>query len=71
MRSKNVLDLGRANLPALIEYGTSEVKLSTLDDQIKVYKNSLPAPRVSVSERKAANTKLKEILKQAMQLMSM
>ena len=68
--SKNVLDLGRANLQALIEYGTSEVKLSAIDEQINVYKNSLPAPRVSVSERKAANTKLKELLKQAMQLVS-
>lgn len=71
MRSKNVLDLGCANLPALLIYGSSDEKLNNLEVQIQQYKNNMPAPRVSVSERKAANTKLKELLKQAPQLMSM
>lgn len=68
---KNILDLGRANLPVLIEYGSSAEKLNNFDGQIQQFKVSLPAPRVSVSERKAANAKLKELLKQAMELTSM
>lgn len=67
---KSILELGRTNLPALIEYGLSEEKLNNLDEQIMQFKVSLPAPRVSVSERKAANAKLKELLKQTMKLIS-
>lgn len=67
---KSILELGRTNLPALIEYGSSEEKLNNLDVQIMQFKVSSPAPRISVSERKAANAKLKELIKQTMELTS-
>jgi len=66
-----ILDLGRTNLPALLEYGQTDEKLNSLDGQIQQLKISLPAPRVSTSERKAANAKLKELLKEAMELTTM
>jgi len=69
-KCKNILDLGRANLPQISGYGTSEEKLNMLDEQIVQYKISLPARRISVSELKAANQKLKEMLKQATDLVT-
>jgi hypothetical protein len=69
-RSKNILELGRSNLPQITTFGTSEEKLNALDEQIAHYKLSIPARRVSVSELKAANKKLKELLKQAIELVT-
>lgn len=69
-KCKNILDLGRSNLPQIIGYGTSEEKMNALDEQIVQYKTSLPARRISVSELKAANQKLKEVLKQATDLVN-
>ncbi len=69
-RCKNILELGRSNLPQIITFGTSEVKLTALDEQIAHYKLSLPVRRISVSELKAANKKLKELLKQATDLVT-
>ena len=68
--SKNTLDLGRANLTALTEYGTTEGKLNNLDGQIEQYKSILPARRISVFEGKTANEKLKVLLKQALELLT-
>lgn len=65
---KNISELGRSNLPHIIGYGASEEKLNMLDEQIVQYKTSLPARRISVSELKAAISKLKELLKQATDL---
>jgi len=65
---KSILELGRTNLPALIEYRYSEEKLNNLDEHIMEFKVSSPAPRISVSERKAANAKLKELIKETMEL---
>jgi len=69
-RCKNIADLGRSNLPQIAGYGASEEKLSILDEHIVQYKINLPAHRISVSEIKAANQKLKELLKQASDLVT-
>lgn len=68
--SKNVLDLGRSNLTALTDYGTTEEKLNKLGVQIEQYKSILPVRRLSVTDRKAANEKLKELLKYALILVA-
>jgi hypothetical protein len=69
-RCRNITELGRSNLPQIITFGITEEKLNTLDEQIAHYKLSIPARRISVSELKAANKKLKELLKLATDLAS-
>lgn len=67
-KCKNIAELGRSALSQITSFGASEEKLNALDEQIARYKLSLPARRISVSELKAANKKLKELLKQATDL---
>jgi hypothetical protein len=68
--SENVLDLCRSNLTALTEYGATEEKLNKLEVQIEQYKSILPARRLSVTDRKAANEKLKVLLKHSLMLVA-
>jgi len=69
-KCKTISELGRSNLTQITGYGSSEEKLNMLDAQIVQYKTSLPARRLSVSELKAANRKLKELLKQTTDLVN-
>ncbi|HCY39798.1 MAG TPA: hypothetical protein DHV48_00300 [Prolixibacteraceae bacterium] len=57
--SKTIVGLGWTYLQALIPYGITDVELNSLSALILAYENSLPTARISVSERKANNEKLK------------
>lgn len=57
--SKTILGLGRTYLQALIPYGITDAELNMLEELIQAYESSLPTARLSVSERKANNEKLK------------
>lgn len=57
--SKTILALGRTYLQALIPYGITDAELNILEELIQTYESSLPTTRISVSERKANNEKLK------------
>jgi len=57
--------IARENLPSLAEYPITEPELVAFEGQISVYEGDLPNHRVSVSERKAANAKLKDLYKEA------
>jgi len=69
-KCKNIAELGRSTLPLITTFGTSEEKMNALDQQIAHFKLSIPARRISVSELKAFNKKLKELLKQAIDLVT-
>jgi hypothetical protein len=62
---KGIALIARDNLPSLGGYPISESELVDFDEQISVYESDLPNHRVSVSERKAANAKLKDLYKEA------
>lgn len=66
----NIAELGRSSLPVAAEYGITETELTNLDNLIVQYKLSLPAHRVSVSGRKAANQTLKETVTTAINLVN-
>ena len=57
--------IARDNLPSLEGYSITEPELVVFDGQISAYEGDLPNHRVSVSERKAANAKLKDLYKEA------
>lgn len=65
-----IADLGRSSLTATPDSGITDTELSILDNLIIQYKFSLPAHRVSVSGRKAANLTLKEMVKTANKLVT-
>lgn len=56
----SIAALIRENLTALVPYELTEPDVVVLDDLIGNYSENLPTHRVSVSERKAANDRLKE-----------
>ena len=62
---KGIALIARDNLPSLDGYPITEPELVVFDGQISAYEGDLPNHRVSVSERKAANAKLKNIYKEA------
>lgn len=62
----SVLSLGKSNEEALIEYGTSSKKLNMFEELTNQYIEQLPNRRVTVSERKMANEKIKNLLADAM-----
>ena len=59
--SKNVSDLARTNLPSLTTYQVNELMLDDHDNLISEYENSLPTARLSVTERKANNEKIRTL----------
>lgn len=66
----SVLTLGQSKADVLVEYGTTPEKLSMLDDLTNQYVEQLPNRRVTVSERKMANEKIKNLLAEALQATS-
>jgi hypothetical protein len=62
VNSKSILGFARAYITALSPYNITENRLAQFEALIARYENSLPVARVSVSERKADNAKLKELL---------
>ncbi|MFY9151803.1 MAG: hypothetical protein WAO52_07315 [Prolixibacteraceae bacterium] len=63
---KNILNLGTSQQAALVEYGITPEKLSSLQNLINQYEIQLPAHRVIVSERKATNEKMKGLFADAL-----
>lgn len=57
---KAIAALVRENLTALVPYALTEPDVVALEDIIGSYSENLPVHRVSVSERKGANDRLKE-----------
>ena len=62
---KMIAVIARDNLPSLAGYPIAEPELAGFEEQIIQYEGDLPNHRVSVAERKAANVKLKDLHKQA------
>jgi hypothetical protein len=67
--SKIFLGLGQTHAVALLAYGIDDAYLASFDELITSYKNSLPDRRLSVTERKTNNEKLKTLFAQAKQLL--
>lgn len=68
--SKTVVDLARSFLDALISYDVTAPELDILDSLIARYENSLPTPRLSVSERKANNEKMKGLFRSSKEILN-
>lgn len=68
--SRKILTLGQEYSEKLVEYSTSPEDLAELENLISNYEEELPAVRVTVSERKAANEKLKILFKEANNLLN-
>lgn len=62
---RGISSLIRENMVALTDYPVNEAVLTAYEEQIALYENGLPTHRISVSERKAANAKLKTLNKEA------
>ena len=62
----SVLNLGFSNEAALVEYGTTSEKLNLLSNLTNQYVEQLPNRRVTLSERKMANEKIKNLLAEAL-----
>ncbi|MHB9141241.1 MAG: hypothetical protein ACYC25_05160 [Paludibacter sp.] len=56
--------LATEQLAGLTAYGVTEDELATLKEEIAQFSDSLPGPRLSVVDRKAANEKLKGLFRQ-------
>lgn len=56
-----IAGLVRTNLSALEPYGVVEADVTALEELNNSFSQNIPAHRVSVAERKAANEKLKEL----------
>ena len=67
--SQKMSVLGRMHQPVIAEYGMTEDKLSRLEGLTVQYELRLPDHRVSVTESKAANQKLKELMTKAKNLL--
>jgi len=68
--SRTIVSLARECLEALAPYGITEAELNTHDELILAYENSLPTSRLSVSERKASNDKMKGLLSNSKSVLS-
>lgn len=55
-------------LPELETYGVTTLKVDALREQTGIYETTLPNVRVTVSARKAANEKIKELTKTALKI---
>ena len=62
---RGIVVIARNSLPSLAGYPITEPELVAFEEQVSVYEGDLPNHRVSVSERKAANAKLKDLHKEA------
>ena len=62
----SVLALGQSNDAALVEYGSTSEKLNQFGELTNQYVEQLPNRRVTVSERKMANEKIKNLLAEAL-----
>jgi hypothetical protein len=69
-KCKSLAELARSYQPQISEYGSTVEKLTQFELLGEQFKSSLPARRISVSELKAANIKLKELLKQSTDLLN-
>lgn len=67
--AKNVLDLANENLDQLAPYQVTAETVANQETILKNYKDSLAIPRATVAERKAANEKIKTLVKQTSQLL--
>jgi len=56
-----IASLVSENLATLVPYEVTQADVSVLEEMISSYSENLPTHRVSVSERKAANDRLKEV----------
>jgi len=68
--SKTLVNIGRTHLQALIPYGITDSEINNFEQLILAYENSLPSTRLSVSERKANNEKLKALFASAKQVLN-
>lgn len=59
-----IAELGTEYLADLSVYGVTESELMILKEEIRLFADNLPTGRISVSERKAANVKLKDLFVQ-------
>lgn len=66
----SVIALARENLEGLADYGITEAEVTELESQNAAFSESLPDHRVSVSERKAANQKMKAVFGDADELLN-
>jgi len=62
---KGIATLTHEYMPALVDYPVTEAELEGFEELTAEYESGLPNHRVSVSERKAANEKLKDLFKMA------
>lgn len=62
-KCKGIATLTREYMPVMVDYPFSESELAGFEGQTDAYESGLPNHRVSVSERKAANEKLKDLFK--------
>ena len=60
----HIVDIATEHLAELIDYQVSGDELMVLKEEIKSFADNLTTGRVSVSERKAANAKLKDLFLQ-------
>lgn len=68
--SKTLVGLGRTHLQLLIPYGVTDSEINNFEQLILSYESSLPTTRISVSERKANNEKLKALFASAKQVLN-
>jgi hypothetical protein len=59
-----IAEIGTEYLADLSVYGVTESELIILKEEIKLFADNLPTGRISVSERKAANEKLRDLFVQ-------
>ena len=67
---RTTLDLARENLEGLVTYDVTAPGLETLDGLIGKYEKSLPTPRLSVTERKANNEKMKGLFRSSKEVLN-
>ncbi len=67
---RSLLKLASERETVLQQYGISATQISDLSTSIEAYEQQLPNHRISVSERKAANEKMKTLVSEAMQVTS-
>lgn len=67
---KSMVEIARTYLAALAVYGITENELNELEELITSYEISLTSPRVTVSQRKASNEKLKGLFADSIVLLN-
>lgn len=68
-RCRNIHDTGAANLDVLKDYGINAAKLTALQTDIDEYAAAAPKPRAVRTQRKTATGSLRELFKQADQML--